>query len=62
MIDTSKNNNKKSLWGLAIAIIFVAVGRLIGVGGVIEIILFFIGLYIGYKFLGNKKNTEQPPN
>ena len=58
-MDTSWKNNKRSLYGLATGVIFVAVARLIGLGGILEIVVFFIGFYIGYKYLGlSKDNTE----
>ena len=61
-MDTSWKNNKKSLWGLGVGFLFLIISNVLGLGGIIGIILFFVGFYVGYKFLGNKdtKNVESP--
>ena len=56
MIDTSWKNNKKSLWGFGMGVIFIVASRVIGFGGgLLELALFFVGFFVGYKYLGNEK-------
>ena len=56
-MDTSWKNNKKSLWGLGVGFLFLFVANVLGLGGIIGIVLFFVGFYVGYKFLGDKNTT-----
>ena len=55
MIDTSWKSNKKSLWGFGMGVLFIAAARLIGLGGILGLVIFFVGFFVGYKFLGNEK-------
>jgi len=53
-MDISWKNNKKSLRGLGVGFLFLFTTNVLGLGGIIGIILFFVGFYVGYKLLGSK--------
>ena len=60
-MDTSWENNKKSLFGLLAAIITLAVVNVIGLEGIIKLVLAVVAFFVGYKLADRKsdKASEQ---